>query len=105
MIGWASDEMGAQIFMQLLPKASNIGRSSIRDDGLRDAMIADNVWYVKLGILTNPVSGGYGYKVGWLSQTLHDDPYRVVPRRGVRQTHNEVHTYVFSFSHGNAQGL
>jgi hypothetical protein len=56
--------MGAQIFMQLLPKASNIDRSSIRDDGLWDAMIADNVRYVKLGILTNPVSGGYGYKVG-----------------------------------------
>jgi hypothetical protein len=35
---------------------------------------------------------------------IHDDPYRVVPVEGVRQTHNEVHTDVFPFSHGNAQG-
>jgi hypothetical protein len=35
--------MGAQTFMQLLPKASNKDRSSIGDNGFRDAMIADNV--------------------------------------------------------------
>jgi hypothetical protein len=35
--------MGAQALMELLPKASNKNRSSIRDDGLRDAVIADNV--------------------------------------------------------------
>jgi hypothetical protein len=29
--------------MHLLPKSSNKDRSSIRDDGLQDAMIADNV--------------------------------------------------------------
>jgi hypothetical protein len=30
----------------LLPKTSNKDRSSIRDDDLRDTMIADNVGYV-----------------------------------------------------------
>jgi hypothetical protein len=35
--------MGAQTLMQLLPKASDEDRSSIEDDGLPDAMIADNL--------------------------------------------------------------
>jgi hypothetical protein len=53
--------MGAQTFMQLLPKVSNKDRSSIGNDGLQDAMIADDMQYVKLDILTDPVNGGYGY--------------------------------------------
>jgi hypothetical protein len=35
--------MGAQTLMQLLPKASDKDRSCIRDDGLRDAVIVNNV--------------------------------------------------------------
>jgi hypothetical protein len=35
--------MGAQTLMQLLSKASNEDRYSIGDEGLRDAMITDNV--------------------------------------------------------------
>jgi hypothetical protein len=27
-------------------------------------MIADNVGYIELGILSNPVCGGYGYELG-----------------------------------------
>jgi hypothetical protein len=64
MISRASDEMGAQTFMQLLQKVSNEDRSSIGDDGLRDAVIADNVWHIELGILSDPVGDGYGYEVG-----------------------------------------
>jgi hypothetical protein len=70
--------------MQLLPKTSNEDKSSIRDDGLRDAMIADNVGYVELGILSDPICRGYRYEVGRLSQAVHDDPYQVIPTRGVR---------------------
>jgi hypothetical protein len=43
---------------------SNEDRSSIRDDGLRDAVIADNVGYVELSILSDIVSHDYGYEVG-----------------------------------------
>jgi hypothetical protein len=43
VIGLASDEMGAQTLMQLLPKASNKDRSSVRNNSLRYAMIADDV--------------------------------------------------------------
>jgi hypothetical protein len=63
MIGRALDEMGAQTFMQLLPKASNKDGSSIGDNGFWNTMIADNVQHVELGILSDPVCGGYGYKV------------------------------------------
>jgi hypothetical protein len=105
VIGWASDEMGAQTLVELLPKATNENRSSIRDDGLRDAVIVDNVWHVELGILSDPVYSGYGYEVGRLSQAVHDDPYWIIPTQGARQTHDEVHTYVFPFPFGNAQGL
>jgi hypothetical protein len=42
---------------------SNEDGSSIGDDSLRDAMIADNVGHVELGILSDPVCRGYGYEV------------------------------------------
>jgi hypothetical protein len=80
-------------------------RPSVRDNGLWDIMIVDNVWHVEFGILSNPVCGGYRYSVSWLSQTIHNDPYRVVPTRGEGQTHNEVHEDVFPFPLENAQGL
>jgi hypothetical protein len=40
-----------------------------------------------------------------LGQTVHNDPYRVVPTRGASQTHDEVHADVFSLPLGNAQRL
>jgi hypothetical protein len=49
--------------MQLLLKVSNKDRSSIGDNGLRNAMIANNVSYVELGILVDPVGDGHRYKV------------------------------------------
>jgi hypothetical protein len=55
--------MGAQTFLQLLPKVSNKDRSSIRDNGLRNTMIMNNVRHIELDILSDPVCGGYGYKV------------------------------------------
>jgi hypothetical protein len=79
VIGRASDKMGVQALMWLLPKASNKDRSSVGDDGLYDTVIADNMGYVELGILSNPVCHGYGYEVGRLSQAVHADPYRVIP--------------------------
>jgi hypothetical protein len=68
-------------------------------------VIADNVGYVELGILSDHVRRGYGYELGRLSQAVHDDPYRVIPTRGVRQTHNEVHADVFPFPLENALWL
>jgi hypothetical protein len=43
MIDGASDEMGAQTVIQLLQKTYNKDRPSVSDNGLQDAMIADNV--------------------------------------------------------------
>jgi hypothetical protein len=43
---------------------SNEDRLSIRDDGLRDAIIVDNVGYVEFGILSDPICHGYRYEVG-----------------------------------------
>jgi hypothetical protein len=105
MIRWDTDEIGAQALMQLLPKVSNKDRSSIRDDGLQDATIKDNVWHVELGILSDLVYSGYGYEVDRLSQAVHDDPYWVIPTRGAWKTHNEIHTDVFPFPLRSAQGL
>jgi hypothetical protein len=45
--------------------------------------IADNVGHVELSILSDRVCSGYRYEVGRLSQAVHDDPYRVVPTRGL----------------------
>jgi hypothetical protein len=84
---------------------SNEDRSSIRDDSLWDAVVADNVGYVEVSILSDSVCHGYRYELGLLSQAVYDDPYRVILTRGVRQTHNEVCADVFPFSLGNAQGL
>jgi hypothetical protein len=63
---------------------SNKDISSIGDDDLRDAVISDNVGYVELDILSDPVCRGYRYEVGRLSQAVHDDPYRVIHTRGAR---------------------
>jgi hypothetical protein len=63
---------------------SNEDRSSIGDNGLRDIVIVDNVGYVELNILSDPVRRGYGYEVARLCQAVHDDPYRVIPTRGAR---------------------
>jgi hypothetical protein len=68
-------------------------------------MIANNVWQVELGILSDPVCGGYGYKMSRLGQAIHNDPYWVVPTWGARQTHDEVHADVFPLPQGNAQWL
>jgi hypothetical protein len=68
--------MGAQILMHLLTKASNKDRFSIGDNALAHKS--------ELGILSNSVCSGYGYEVGRLSQAVHDDPYRVIPTRGVK---------------------
>jgi hypothetical protein len=43
--------------------------------------------------------------VSRLSQAVHNDSYRVVPTRGARQTHNEVHADIFPLPLGNAQRL
>jgi hypothetical protein len=42
---------------------SNKDGSSIGDDSLQDAVIVDNVRYVQLGILSDPVCCGYEYEV------------------------------------------
>jgi hypothetical protein len=68
-------------------------------------MIVDNVRYVELSVLSDPVGGGYGYEVGWLGQAVHDDPYLVMRTWDARQTHNKVHTYVFPFPLRVAEGL
>jgi hypothetical protein len=68
-------------------------------------MIADNMWQVERGILSDPVCGGYVYKVSRLGQVVHNDPYQVVPMWGARQTHDEVHAYVFPLPLRNAQRL
>jgi hypothetical protein len=60
---------------------------------------------VELGILSDPVGGGYKYKVSRLGHAVHNDPYRVVPMRGARQTHDEVYADVFPLPLGNAQRL
>jgi hypothetical protein len=52
---------------------SNKDRSSIGDDGHWDTVIADNMRYVELGILSDLVCRGYGYEMGGLSQAVHAD--------------------------------
>jgi hypothetical protein len=56
--------MGAQTLMQLLPKASNRDRSSVRNNDLRYAVIADDMRQIQLCILPDSVCGGYRYEVG-----------------------------------------
>jgi hypothetical protein len=40
---------------------SNKDKSSIKNDDLWDATVANNVCYVELDILSDSVGGGYGY--------------------------------------------
>jgi hypothetical protein len=55
--------------------------------------------------MLDPLHSGYGYKVSRLGQAVHNDSYRVVTTRSVRQTHDLVHADVFPLPLGNAQWL
>jgi hypothetical protein len=46
MISWALNKMGTKKLMYLFPEACNKDRAPVRDDGLRNAVIVDNVWNV-----------------------------------------------------------
>jgi hypothetical protein len=43
MIGCTVDEVSFQILMQLLPKMCHKDRSSVKNNGLQNTMVADNV--------------------------------------------------------------
>jgi hypothetical protein len=84
--------------MQLLPKVSSEDRSFIRDDGLRDAMIANNVGHVELSILSDLVCSGYGYEVGRLSQQSTMTHIELYPRE-VRGKPTIKFIHMFSHFH------
>jgi hypothetical protein len=56
--------MGVKELMQLLPEMCNKDRSSVRDDGLWNTVIADNVCNIQLFILSDSISGANEYEVG-----------------------------------------
>jgi hypothetical protein len=56
--------MGTKAIMQLFPETCDKDGSAVRDDGLRYAMIANNVGDVELYIVSGPVSSAYGYEMG-----------------------------------------
>jgi hypothetical protein len=49
--------------MELFPKTWRKDRSTVRYDGLRDTVIADNVCNVQLCILPDPIPGANRYEV------------------------------------------
>jgi hypothetical protein len=68
------DQMSPEGRMQLLPKASDKLRPSIRDDHLQNSMQAWHVSDVNFSILLNLVCSVNGYEVSRFGESNHDHP-------------------------------
>jgi hypothetical protein len=77
--------------MQLLPEASDELGPSVRNDGLQHTMQTQDMRNIQLSVLLSSVEG------------VH--PNGVQLAAGERQTHNEIHTDIFSFLGRNTQRL
>jgi hypothetical protein len=80
--------------VQLLPKASNELRPSIRNDRIRNSMQTYHACNIDFSILLDVIVGVHGYEVSIFGESVHNHPNRIILEGSQRQTYNEVHTNV-----------
>jgi hypothetical protein len=91
--------------MQLLPEASDKLGTSVRNDGLRHTMQAQDARNIQFSVLLSPVEGVHRNVLSRLSKLVDDHPNGVKLAVGEGQAHNEIHTDVFLFLGRNTQKL
>jgi hypothetical protein len=101
MISQAMDQTHPQGNMQLLSEASDKLGPSVRNDGIRHTMQAQDARNIQF----SHVEGVHRNEMSRLSKPIDDYQNGVKLAVGERQTHNEIHTDVFPFPGRNTQGL
>jgi hypothetical protein len=79
MVCQAKIELGVHRFMKLLPKLGCELRASIRHNFLWYSMQTYDTGHVYLGELSSRIGRLDGDEMGNLSQSIHDDPYGIIP--------------------------
>ena len=95
---------GSQVIPAIAPK---IGPrcSSVRYYSPWYSMQTNYLVDVDFCILLRPVGGMYWQEMSCLSQSIHNDPNRVVVPGGIVQSHNEIHANILPFPRGYGKGL
>jgi hypothetical protein len=99
------DQIHAQGSMQLLLEMSNKLGSLVRNDGFMHAMQTQDTSKVQLNIFLSLVVDVHQNEMRKLGELIHDHPYGIILVGRERQTHNDIHADVFSFSGRNFQSL
>ena len=60
---------------------------------------------LQLDILLGGIPGIYREKMSGLSETIHNDPNRVIALRRAGKSHNEIHGNLLPFPNRDRQGL
>jgi hypothetical protein len=89
--------MRPQGSIQLLPGASDELGTSVRNDGLRHTMQAQDVRNIQFSVLLSPVKGVHRNVMSRLGKSVDDHPNGVKLAVAEGQAHNEIHTDVFPF--------
>jgi hypothetical protein len=99
------DQMHSQGSMQLLPEASDELRPSVRNDGLRHTMQAQDARNIQFSVLLSHVEGVHRNEMSKLGKSIDDYSNSVKLAVGERRTHNKIHTNVLPFPGRNTQRL
>jgi hypothetical protein len=91
--------------MYLLPESSDELGPSVRNDGLRHTMQTQDARNIQLSVLFSPIEGVHWNEMSGLGKLIDDYQNGVKLAAGERQSHNEIHTYVFLFPCSNTQRL
>jgi hypothetical protein len=105
MISQTVDQTRPQGSMQLLPEASDELGPSVGSDGLRDTMQTHDTRNIQFSVLLSPIEGVHRNEMSRLGKSVGDYTNGVKLAAGERQTHNEIHTDIFSFLGRNTQKL
>jgi hypothetical protein len=105
MISRAVDQMHSQGSMQLLLEASDKLGPSVRNDGLRHTMQAQDARNIQFSVLLSPLEGVHQNEMSRLGKPVDEYPNGVKLVAGESQTHNKIHTDVLPFPGRNTQRL
>jgi hypothetical protein len=91
--------------MHLLLEGSDELGPSVRNDGLRHTMQAQDARNIQFSVLFSPVEGGHQNGMSKLGKSVDDYTNGVKLVADERWSHNEIHTDVFPFSSRNTKRL
>jgi hypothetical protein len=105
MVCWAKIVLVVHRLVKIFPKFRGELGSSIWHDLLGYSMWTYYPGHVQLDELSSRIRRPYGNEMSILGQTIHDDPYGVIPCLSMRQPNYEIHSDFFPFPFWDPQWL